>query len=296
MIPLEEIYCLIDDFCKQFEQINRGHILPNPERKRDKGCALSISEIMTIVVMFHLSRYRTFKDFYITCILLRYKSYFPKALSYNRFIEIKKYATLPLVVLLKTLTGEKTGKYYIDSTKLQVCDNLRIKSHKVFKDIAKRGKTSTGWFFGFKLHLIINNKGEIMSIKLTPGNTDDRTVVRKMTEGLEGWLFGDKGYIKKELKEELEERNLELITKVKKNMKEKILDPIKKCWLDKRGVIESVIGQFKEIAYIQHTRHRSLENFFINLLGGILAYVFKPKKPTVSFSKSITGIAMLTSN
>ena len=117
-----------------------------------------------------------------------------------------------------------------------------------------------------------------------------------VADTLEGWLFGDKGYIKKELKEELEERNLELITKGKKNMKEKILDPIKKLWLNKRGVIESVIGQFKEISHIQHTRHRSPENFLINLLAGILAYIFKPKKPTISFSKSITGIAMLTSS
>lgn len=296
MIPLEEIYCLIDDFCKQFEQLNSTHILPNPNRKRNKPCALSMSEIMTIVVMFHLSHYRTFKDFYINCILFQYKNCFPKALSYNRFIEIKKHATMPILVLLKSLTGEQTGKYYIDSTKLQVCDNLRIKRHKVFKDIAKRGKTSTGWFFGFKLHLIINNKGEIMSIKLTPGNTDDRAVVRQMTKGLEGCLFGDKGYISKELKEDLENNNLELITKIKKKMKAKILDPIKKLWLDKRGVIESVIGQLKEIVHIQHTRHRSLENFFINVLAGLLAYVFKPKKPTVSFSKSISGIAMLTSS
>ncbi len=296
MIPLEEIYCLIDDFCKHFEQINGGHFLPNPDRKRNKECALSMSEIMTIVVMFHLSHYRTFKDFYISCILFQYKNYFPKALSYNRFLEVKKFATMPLIILINELTGEKTDKYYIDSTKLQVCDNLRIKSHKVFKGIAQRGKTSTGWFFGFKLHLIINNKGEIMSIKLTPGNTDDRTVVRKMTEGLEGVLFGDKGYIGKDLKQDLENKNLELITKGKKNMKEKLLDPIKKLWLNKRGVIESVIGQLKEIVQIQHTRHRSPDNFFINVFAGILAYIFKPKKPTVSFSKSIVGIAILTSS
>ena len=242
MIPLVEIYCLIDDFCKEFQQVNTAHILPNPDRKRNKECALSMSEIMTIVVMFHLSHYRTFKDFYISCILFQYKNDFPKVISYNRFLEVKKLTAMPLMILINSLKGEKTNKYYIDSTKLEVCENLRIRSHKVFKDIAKRGKSSTGWFFGFKLHLVINNKGEIMSIKLTPGNTDDRVVVKKMTEGLEGWLFGDKGYIKKELKEELEERNLELITKGKKNMKEKILGPIKKLWLNKRGVIESVIA------------------------------------------------------
>ena len=135
-----------------------------------------------------------------------------------------------------------------------------------------------------------------MSFKLTPGNTDDRAVVMKMAEGLEGWLFGDKGYIKKELTQELEKQGLELITKGKKNMKEKPISRIKKFWLDKRGIIETVIGQLKAIVHVQHTRHRSPNNFLFNVLAGLLAYVFKPKKPVVSFEKSITGIVMLTSS
>lgn len=184
MVPLEELYCLIDDFCKQFQDHENSRLLPNLNRKRKKSCTLSISEIMTIIILFHFSHYRTFKNFYLCCLMINYKKDFPKLISYNRFIELEKLAVMPLCILLRSLMGNKTGKYYIDSTKLQVCDNLRIRSHKVFRDIAKRGKTSTGWFFGFKLHLIINNKGEIMSFKLTPGNTDDRAVVKKMAEGL----------------------------------------------------------------------------------------------------------------
>ncbi|WP_339041942.1 transposase [Candidatus Lariskella endosymbiont of Hedychridium roseum] len=85
-------------------------------------------------------------------------------MSYNRFVELMKHAVVPQMVMLRSLSGSKTGKYYIDSTKLEVCHNMRIRRHKVFKDIAKRGKTSTGWFFGFKLHIIMNDCGEIINI------------------------------------------------------------------------------------------------------------------------------------
>ena len=284
MVPLEEIFCLIDDFCKQFEQAQQSRLLPNPARKRKRHCSLCVSEIMTIMVMFHLSHYRTFKDFYIECLLSRYKNEFPKLVSYNRFLELIPYAAMPLCILISQLTGKVTGKYYIDSTKLQVCDNLRIHSHQVFKDIAKRGKTSAGWFFGFKLHLIINNQGDIMNFRINSGNRDDRSVVKKMADGLTGWLFGDKGYISKKLTNKLKDQGLEIITKTKKNMKKSHLTPLKKLWLDKRGIIESVIDQFKALLHIQHTRHRSPSNFLTNLLPGIVAYIFKPKKPSISFA------------
>jgi hypothetical protein len=194
------------------------------------------------------------------------------------------------------MTGQPTGRYFIDSTKLQVCDNLRIHSHQVFKDIAKRGKTSTGWFFGFKLHLAINHKGDLMSFKLTPGNVDDRAVVDQLTKDLKGWLFGDKGYINSKLSKTLKDRELELITRPKKKMKDAPLSPTKQRWLDKRGVVESVIDQLKSIVHIQHTRHRSPNNLITSLFAGLLAYILKPEKPSVSFSKSLEGCALLMSS
>lgn len=296
MVPLDEIYCLIDEFCKQFEEAQHCKLLPNPVRKRKKLCSLSLSEIMTIVVLFHLSHYRTFKDFYLDCLWSRYKREFPRLVSYTRFLELMPYAALPLYILTNNLKGKLTDKYYIDSTKLQVCDNLRIRGHKVFKGIARRGKTSTGWFFGFKLHLIINHIGEIMSFTITPGHKDDRAVVKKITEKLTGWLFGDKGYISKNLTQDLKNKGLELITRHKKNMKQTTLTQVKKRWLDKRGIIESTIDQLKAIMHIQHTRHRSPNNFLTNLFAGIVAYIFKPKKPTVSFAQSITGQLFLMSS
>lgn len=296
MIPLEEIFCLIDDFCKHFEEDLKSRILPAPNRRRKKSCSLAISEIMTIMVMFQMSHYRTFKDFYKNCLSVYYKKEFPKLVSYTRLVELTPLAAMPLYILATNLTGKQTNKYYVDSTKLQVCDNLRIRSHKVFKDIAKRGKSSTGWFFGFKLHIVINNQGELMSFKLTPGNTDDRSVVEKLCKNLKGWLFGDKGYLSGKLLRNLKERGLELITKVKKNMRQTVLTQTQKQWLDKRGVVESTIDQLKALLHIQHTRHRSPNNFLTNLFAGMLAYILKPKKPSVSFAKAIDSKLALMSN
>jgi hypothetical protein len=203
--------------------------------------------------------------------------------SYSRFIRLIPEAFMPLLMFLRGMQGQKTGKYYIDSTKLPVCHNLRINAHKVFKDVAKRGKTSTGWFFGFKLHLVVNEKGELMNFRLTPGNVDDRKVVEGLAKNLNGWLFGDRGYMDKKLSKRLLEKGIELVTKVRKNMKDNILEPIKKYLLKKRNIIETIIDQLKNILTMDHTRHRSIINFQVHLLAGLLAYVFKPKKPSVSF-------------
>lgn len=299
MIPLTEIYCLIDDFCKEFESFIEKNGLQDPNRKRNRSFSMSLSEVMTILVMFHLSHYRTFKDFYLNCIKREYRDYFPTAVSYNRFVELKEYAFMPLLILIKGLRGMPTGRYFVDSTKLPVCHNLRIKRHKVFKDIAHRGKTSTGWFFGFKLHLVLNDKGELMAFDLTSGNVDDRKPIQKLMKGLEGWLFGDKGYLGKDLKETLLKQGLEMITRVKKNMKAIKIPAFKEFLLSKRGIIETVIDQLKHLLQVDHSRHRSVMNFQVNVLGGLLAYIFKPRKVSVSFNRLndlSPSIPLLTSN
>jgi len=296
MVPLEEIFCFIDDFCKLFENAQKGYLLPNPKRKRNKLCRLSLSEIMTILVLFQFSHYRTFKDFFLNSLVPHYKQNFPELVSYNRFIELIPYAAMPLLILLMKMSGEKTGRYIIDSTKLEVCHNLRINRHKVFSGLAKRGKTSTGWFFGFKLHIVINHKGDIMSFKITAGNTDDRAVVEKLMQGLEGWLVGDKGYISQKLSKSLASKSIELITNVRKNMKQQVLEPLKQWWLSKRRIVETVIDQLKAILHTQHTRHRSPANFFTNILAALLAYTLKPKKPSVSFTQILSQKTLLISN
>ncbi|WP_339041725.1 IS982 family transposase [Candidatus Lariskella endosymbiont of Hedychridium roseum] len=294
MVPLLELYCYIDDFCKLFEEQLQNRGLCSERRLRHRQYMLSLSEIITILVMFQLSHYRTFKDFYKDCLSIHYASEFPRLVSYNRFVELMKHAVVPQMVMLRSLSGSKTGKYYIDSTKLEVCHNMRIRRHKVFKDIAKRGKTSTGWFFGFKLHIIMNDCGEIINISITPGNKDDRAVVENLARNLKGWLFGDRGYICKNIAKKLRAQGLELITRLKKNMKEKLYSEAQKSFLNKRNFIETAIGQLKNICHIQHTRHRSTTNFLANLFAGITAYTLKPNKPAVSWKNKIINLALIS--
>jgi hypothetical protein len=191
---------------------------------------------------------------------------------------------MPLTVFLRGLKGEETGVYYVDSTSIEVCNIKREKRHKVFKVLANKGKNSMGWFFGFKLHLIINNNGEIMACNLKKANVDDRKPVPKLVSELKGWLFGDKGYLGKEFFTKLKEQFMEIFTKVKKNMKTKIIGLAEKFYLSKRGLVETVIDQLKNCCQIEHTRHRKVENAFVNIISGLIAYSFRERKPSVKLS------------
>lgn len=286
LAPMVEIFCDIDDFCKRHEENNQSKLLPHAEiKKRDRKPQLSLSEIMTLLIFFHLSHYRTFKDFYMSCVLEDLSAYFPKAVSYERFVALIPRVLEPLTAYVLSKTGSQTGLYYMDSTKLVVCHNRRIHSHKVFQGIAQRGHSSTGYFFGFKLHLAINHKGELMSFCVTRGKVDDRQVVDKLTQGLTGLLAADKGYIDKKLTERLADKELKLITKVRKNMKKKMFTAFEKFFLYQRSIVETVIDQLKSLCHIEHSRHRSPVNFLVNLIGGLAAYALKPRKPEIKINK-----------
>ena len=236
---------------------------------------------MTIVIAFHGSGFKTFKEFYTLQVLPHWKKAFPKLVSYNRFVELIPWCLMLLCCFLQTRRGEVTGISFIDSTPIEVCHPCRSRSHKVFKELAGWGKNSMGWHYGFKLHLIINDKGELLAFKLTPGNVDDRKPVPEMTQNIIGQLFGDRGYISQELFEELYERQLQLITRYKKNMKQKLVKLIDKIMLRKRALIETVNDQLKNLSQIEHSRHRSVWNFLVNLLAGLTAYTYLPHKPSL---------------
>src|SRR5215510_6009028 len=162
---LVEIFYFIDEFCKEIEKTMEGHLLPKDTSKktRKRAFTMSDSEIITIMIMFHQSHYRDLKYFYINQIQKNYKSDFPQTVSYNRFVELQQKALLPMTIFLQVCCiGKCTGISIIDSTPIRVCHIKREKSHKVFKGLAAKGKSSTGWFFGFKLHLVVNDKGEII--------------------------------------------------------------------------------------------------------------------------------------
>jgi hypothetical protein len=276
------VFCDIDDFCQLFEPLWKRRLLADGNRHRDRAGYLCLSEVMTIIVMFHSSSYRNFKAYYTEQVLKNYLWAFPRLISYQRFVELMPQALVPLCGYLQTRKGQCSGISFIDSTPLKVCHNRRIHSHKVFAGCARRGKTSVDWFFGFKLHLVINDRGELLSIRLTPGNVDDRRPVPELVKELFGKLFGDKGYVSQPLFETLYDDGIQLVTGLKTNMKNRLASMFDKIMLRKRAVIESVVDQLKNISQIEHSRHRSVANCFVNLLAGLVAYTFREKKPSLN--------------
>src|SRR4030042_5755303 len=284
MESLLELFVHVDDFCQAFLPNLEQHLLSSGAVKRHRERSLSVSEVMTILIHFHQSHYRDFKAYYGEHVLAHLRSEFPNLVSYTRFVDFIPSALLPLCAYFQqTCLGDCTGVSFIDSTSLDVCLNQRIASHKVFAGLAERGKTSTGWFFGFKLHLVINRLDELLSVYLTPGNVDDRNPVPRLLRKLFGKVFGDKGYISQPLREFLRQTfGVQLVTKLRSNAKNLLPMPlIGGILLRKRAIIESVIDQLKNISQIEHSRHRSVTSFFVNLLCGLIAYARQPKKPSL---------------
>ncbi len=218
-----EIFVKVDDFGKDFEdEIVKHQLPPAGVKTRNRKAALADSEIITILIAFHSGHFTNIKHFYLNYICSYYKDCFPGLVSYNRFVELQQRVAVPMMLFLKThCLGQSSGINFIDSTHIKVCHNRRIHNHKVFDQVAERGQCSIGWFYGFKLHLIINDKGEILAFYLTKGNVDDRNVklMTSMTEHIFGKLFGDKGYIFKALADLLWGNGIQMITKPRKNMK-----------------------------------------------------------------------------
>ena len=274
-----KIFVEFDDFCKNNNLLD--FLLLNGYIKRQiKKNVLSHSELMTIFVLYHNSKFKDFKSFYYNNRDLL-TEYFPNLPSYKRLFVLQRNIEISLLMYIENNKGIETGIYYIDSTSLPVCKNQRINNHKTFKNIAERGKTSMGWFFGFKLHLVINDKKEIMNIKITKGNVFDNQVIDGLSKDLKGKLFGDKGYIsKKEKLKELEERELILITKSRKNMKIKQEDNLSeedKSLLSKRNIIETVIGKIKDTTNIVTSKIKNFKNYIVNVLSSVCSYIVNNK-------------------
>ena len=273
-----ELFCDVDDFMLRFAPQWKASRL-NAQKQRERAGQLCPSEVMTILIHFHQSHYRTFKAYYTEHVQEHLTSEFPHLVSYTRFVALIPTMMVPLLAYLQSRYGACTGISFIDSTSLKVCHPKRISGHRVFAADAKRGKTSVGWFYGFKLHLAVNDQGDLLACSLTPGNVDDRKPVPTMVRRLRGKLIGDRGYVSAPLTELLFEQGLHLITRLRKNMKNRLMHLSDKLLLRKRAIIESIIDQLKNISQIEHSRHRSPTNFVVHLIAGLLAYSHQDKKP-----------------
>lgn len=280
-IDITALFCCLDDFCCLYQRAASEKLLPTPGQRQREG-KLCLSEMMLIMALFHVSEFKNFKAFYIYGVLQKHRHCFGELPSYPRFVALMPRLLLPFSLLIHALRGEETGFYFADSTKIAVCHNRRISRHRVFRGLAARGKTTMGWFFGFKLHIIVNHKAEIMAVKITRGNADDRQPVKAMAAGLKGKLYADKGYISKPLFADLWQDGLQLITGIRKNMRNYLMPLFDKLMLRARFILETVFDVFKQVQGLEHSRHRSPVNAFVHILSCIVAYGLKPVKPRIN--------------
>lgn len=281
------LFVCLDDFWKCYQEWEKSGLIET-DKKRDRKAIFSESEMMLIMILFHHSHYTNFKAFYHFCIGGEgmYRPYFgAKILSYKRFVALQKRLFVPFSMMLHMLMGQskRTGLYVVDSTSLKVCHNKRIPRHKVFDGLAKRGKGTMGWFFGFKLHCVINNNGELISVHITPGNIDDRKPLDILTKGLEGKLLADKGYISKDWFKKLWKKGLHILHGIRKNMKNYLRPLYDKFLMRKRFLVETVFGVLKQNMGLEHTRHRNVENAFVHILSCLVAYCLREHKPKMKF-------------
>jgi hypothetical protein len=275
------LFCDVDDFCQQFEPRWQQRLLRSGTPQHLRESRLCLSEVMTIVISFHQSGYRTFKDYFLRYVTPHLSWAFPHVVSYTRFVELRQTALIPLCAYLQTRKGKSQGVAFIDSTLLAVCHPRRSSRHKVFAGLARWGRNSFGWCYGFKLHLLLNDVGELLACRLTAANGDDRKPVPQLVKAVQGKVCGDRGYMSQALFADLFAHGVQLITKLRKDMKNTLLPILDKLLLRKRSLIETVNDQLKNISQIEHSRHRSVANFLVNLVAGLIAYTYQEKKPSL---------------
>jgi hypothetical protein len=274
---LTALFTIVDDFCLEFDDKWLQLKLSNHSNSRNRKGQMTLSEIMTILVAFQLSDHRHFKG-YFYFLQTHHRTCFPNLVCYSRFVELTKGMLGPMLAFFSFVKAEAGEVSFIDSTPISVCNTKRIHNHRVFDGLATRGKSTMGWYFGFKLHLIINQYGAPISFKLTKGNADDRSVVEDLSKNLRGKIFGDKGYISRSLFKSLFSRGLHLVTAIKKNMKPQIITQEDSTTLKKRGIVEGVFNIMKNMMHLAHSRHRSVLNFMVNTVGVVIGYSLKHLK------------------
>jgi len=277
---LTHLFIFVDDFCNSYNEALENYVKENnlvfPCKNINKyeSMTLCLSEIITILISFHLSDFKNLKAYYkFLCIYHRKE--FPNLCSYNRFVEREREAFYPLKVFFECISGECDGLSYIDATCLPVCHIKREHICKMFKGIAKKSKSTMGWYYGFKLHLIINKYGHPISFELTKSTVDDRKVPESIFSKIFGKLYGDRGYISEKFRKKLKDNMIDMINPIRSDMKPKLVTEEDNNNLKKRGIIESVFNLLKNVLSMQHTRHRSGKNYVVNLISSLCACCFR---------------------
>lgn len=285
---LIEIFIFCDDFDNCYQSWSQQHSLGSAPNSPTRTPDLCDSELLTLLIFYHWSGFKNFQYFYEQFALVHLHGHFPGLPSYSRFVELIPRQVTKMYLLLKvqSLLSIPTGTYFADSKKLPVCHNKRIKSNKVFDGFAARGKSSTGWYYGLKIHLVINELGQIMNFELTPANVADNNaeLLKKLLGGLKGTCYADKGYLTK-LFEQFYQNGLKIVTKIRSNMKNVPIIIDEKINLKKRAVIESVNDILMSVFDIEHTRYRNPVNAIVNIFGALTAYGFYEQKPAVFIRK-----------
>jgi hypothetical protein len=294
-MDLTTIFYHADNFCKQFDKwlVSRLLILPTPEDKVRN--TLTESEIMSVIIYYAAcsQEYKHFKAFYAAK-EGELKAAFPYLVSYERMIELKESVELRMVVFLTSLFSECTGISFIDSTKIEACRPKRANRHKTLKGLARWGKTSDGWFYGFKLHAVVNHLREIVGVCITPGNVADNNehIIRKMANNVFGKMFGDKGYIlNQELWTEIYYQGVKFITNIRINMRQKLMIMEEKMILRKRAsIVETLFSTLKDRMSLQYTRVRSVYGFVCNVISMLIAYQLKVTNKCQAPSKETQNV------
>ena len=288
MFNSTELFCLIDDFFLKFEETYWKFLKQSSQSLRVRTAQLTISEICFIAIWYKCSYFNNFKAFFTW--LKADKSYLFKYLPCNqRMIHLINRHELALHALHVALMKAQDKQYlWIDSTTLPVCKNQRIQRHKSLAQIASRGKSSMGWFYGCKLHIAMNRHGEIACSALSNGHVADIKMVEQLVEGLEGKLYGDRGYISQELKSRLQDQGIDLITYHRKNMQATQLCASDEYHLRQRNKIETLFSLLKGQYNLVTSKARSIHGFLSGIYASLCAYqLIHSNKPTIQIMKSL---------
>ena len=280
LIDYDVLFCFVDDFCKAFVQWWQKMLVKGEgeTKKRDRATRLHLSEIITIMLAYHASGYECFKDYY-AYVLFHHRKEFPNLVSYDRFVALMKRTFGIVMMLFASLRGEPTDIMFADSTPYAVCKTARRYGHKVFEGLAALSKNSIGWFYGMKLHFLFNAKGEILRLSITPADVDDRKGLKGLLQGLMGKIFAHRGYLGKDFFETLWKEGIQIMTRIRKNMKNKLMPLWDRFYLDKRMTVESIFSSLKSCGTFEHSRHRNVLNAFCHIFCALIAYQLRPIKP-----------------